>query len=93
MAFSATINNQAYMGPGIRKVFGTWTGNAGDAAGTISMGGIVRQATFQKFDTLDQTFQIIPRVEVSTTAGISTITVENQDNVTTGVFELTVFGN
>jgi len=93
MAFSTTIQTQVYMGPIIRKVFGTWTGSAGDAAGTMTVAGTVRQATFQKIDALDGTYQILPRVEVSTTSGISTITVENQDNVTNGVFELTVLGN
>ena len=37
MAFSATIRNQAYLGPGIRKLFGTWTGSSGDAAGTMTV--------------------------------------------------------
>ena len=93
MAFSYTINNQTYEGAGVRKLYGTWTGSAGDAAGTIPVAGTVRHAVFQKIDPLDNTYQIIPRVECSTTSGITTITVENQDNVTTGVFELTVFGS
>jgi hypothetical protein len=93
MAFSYTVQNQTYEGPVVRKLYGIWSGNAGDAAGSISVAGTVRHAVFQKTDPLDLTYQIIPRVEVSTTAGISTITVENQDNVTNGVFELTIFGN
>lgn len=93
MAFSATIQTQTYEGPVVRKLYGTWTGSAGDAAGTMTVAGTVRHAVFQKMDPLDNTYEIIPRVETSTTNGITTITVENQDNVTSGVFELTVFGN
>lgn len=93
MAFSFTVQNQAYMGPGIRKIYGTWTGSAGDAAGTIAVAGPVRGAVFQKLDPLDNTYEIIPRIETSISSGISTITIENQDNVTSGSFELTVLGN
>lgn len=92
MAFSATIRNQAYMGPGIRKLFGTWTGSAGDAAGTMTIAGVVQIAKFQKLDPLDSTNQILARCETSISSGISTLTIENQDNVTSGSFEITVLG-
>jgi hypothetical protein len=93
MAFSYTIQSQTYEGPVVRKIYGTWSGLYGDTAGTIQVGGTVRHAIFQKSDPLDLTYEIVPRVEVSTTNGISTITVENQDNVVNGIFELTIFGN
>lgn len=86
MALSTTIRGQGYMGS-LRFVYGDWTGSAGDAAGTLALGGgYPVMAIFQKFDALDNTFEIIPRVEVSVSSGITTFTIENQDNVTTGRF-------
>jgi len=92
MAFSATITGQTYHGPGHRSIRGTWTGSAGDAAGTLAIAGIVQEAIFQKFDTKDNTYQIIPRIERSTSAGITTLTIENQDTVTDGFFTIDVLG-
>jgi len=92
MAFSATITGQSYFGPGHRSIRGTWTGSAGDAAGTMTVAGIVQEVVFQKFDAKDNTYQIIPRVERSTTAGITTLTIENQDNVTDGFFTIDILG-
>jgi hypothetical protein len=94
MAFSATIRTQAYLGPGLRKLYGDWTGSAGDAAGTMTIYGNIPKGgiIFQKFDALDATNQILPRVECSYSAGITTITVENQDNVTQGSFEILCMG-
>lgn len=88
MAFTTTVRGVRYGGVGSCQIYGEWTGSAGDAAGTMTVGGTVVMAVFQKFDPIDQTYQIIPRVEVSinTTTNISTITVENQDNVTLGKF-------
>ncbi|HEX9504271.1 MAG TPA: hypothetical protein VF974_08225 [Patescibacteria group bacterium] len=87
MAFSATVRGTSYFGDGVRSIYGDWTGAVGDAAGTLALaGGYPILAIFQKFDTLDNTFQIIPRVEVSTTSGITTYTIENQDTVATGRF-------
>lgn len=93
MAFAYTIQTQTYEGNGIRKLFGTWTGSAGDAAGTIAVAGDVRLALFQKRDPLDNTYQIEPRIETSKSGAITTITVENQDNVLNGIFEMTILGN
>lgn len=91
MAFSATIQNLSYEGAGVRKLYGTWSGAAGDAAGTMTIAGDLRHAVFQKRDALDLTYSI-PRIEASTSNGICTLTIENQDNVTNGVFEITMFG-
>lgn len=89
MAFSANVRGSCYMaGPGGLKVtYGDWTGAAGDAAGTVSVsGGYPLLVVFQKFDALDNTYAIIPRVGVSVSGSIATLTIENQDNVTTGRF-------
>lgn len=88
MAFSATVKGTRYGGVGSCQLFGDWTGSSGDAAGTVTVGGQVQSVVFQKFDPIDKTYQIIPRVETSfsSTTGLTTITVENQDDVTTGKF-------
>lgn len=91
MAFSATVRNIQYWGPGRTSMSGDWSGNAGDAAGTMTIAGVVIQAIFQKF-TSDNTFEIIPKVTTSISSGISTVTIENQDNVTTGYFEISKLG-
>lgn len=91
MAFTATIRNVQYWGPGRTSVSGEWAGSVGDAAGTMTISGTVIQAIFQKFNS-DNTFQIIPRVTTTVANGISTITIENSDNVTTGYFELSKLG-
>lgn len=92
MAFSATVYNTQYLGPGKTHLSGTWTGSAGDSAGTMTIAGPVVKANFYKFDS-DNTWQIIPRVTSSITSGITTITVNNQDNVVTGYFEIDKFGS
>jgi hypothetical protein len=91
MAFSATIQNTQYMGPGRTSLTGAWTGSAGDAAGSMTIAGNVIKANFYKFDN-DQTWQIIPRVSTSVASGISTITINNQDNVVIGWFEIDKLG-
>lgn len=92
MAFSYTINAQSYDGPGVRKIYGTWSGSAGDAAGTIQIAGDLRNCIFLKRDPLDNTNQIAARIETSKSGTITTITVENQDNVLNGIFEMTILG-
>lgn len=96
MAFSATVRGNNYLGGpgGIKITYGDWTGSAGDAAGTVQVsGGYPLMAIFQKFDALDNTYEIVPRVEVSVSGSVATITVENQDNVTTGRFLIVHAGN
>jgi len=91
MAFSATIYNTVYMGPGRTALSGTWTGGYGDAAGTMTIAGTVIKANFYKFDS-DNTWQMIPRVSSSVSSGITTLTINNQDSVVTGYFEIDKLG-
>ena len=94
MAFAYNIRGQAYLGPTYRKIYGDWTGSAGDTAGTIVVAGNVPRGAviFQKLDPLDNTFAGMTRCECSFANGFTTITVENQDNVTQGAFEITCMG-
>lgn len=86
MAFSATVRGSAPLFPGFNITYGDWSGNAGDAAGTLTVaGGRVWGAMFWKQDG-DNTSQIFPRVDTSISSGIATLTVQNQDNVVTGTF-------
>ena len=91
MAFSATIQNTQYMGPGRTSLSGSWSGSAGDVAGSMTIAGNVIKANFYKFDN-DNSWQTIPRVSTSVTGGISTLTINNQDNVVTGYFEIDKLG-
>lgn len=91
MAFSATVYNTQYMGPGKTKISGSWSGLAGDAAGSMAVSGLVTQANFYKFDN-DNTWGIIPRVTTAVATGISTLTINNADNVVTGYFEIEKLG-
>jgi hypothetical protein len=91
MAFSATVYNTVYYGPCRSSLSGTWSGLAGDAAGTMSVGGVVTKANFYKFDN-DNSWQIIPRVTSSIISGITTLTINNQDNVVNGYFEIDKLG-
>ena len=92
MAFSATINNVQYIGPGKRQLSGTWSGLYGDAAGTMTVSGTVVSAKFEKMDA-DNTFQGNARCSSSITSGITTLTINNQDNVVNGQFTLDVLGS
>jgi hypothetical protein len=91
MAFSATVYNTAYLGPSKTVLSGTWSGLAGDTAGSMSIGGIVTSARFDKFDA-DNTFQGLARVSSSVASGITTLTINNQDNVVSGYFTIEKFG-
>ena len=91
MAFSATVYNTTYMGPARCSLSGSWSGASGDAAGSLAVAGVVTKANFYKFDN-NNTWQIIPRVTVSVASGISTLTINNQDDVTTGYFEIEKLG-
>lgn len=86
MAFSAAVKASAHLGPGLKMTVGTWSGIAGDAAGTITVSGAhVWGALFFKMDN-DNTSQVFPKFSVATSGSTTTITVQNQDNVTTGRF-------
>lgn len=91
MAFSATVYNTIYLGAGRTQISGIWSGVVGDAAGTMTVGGIVLNAQFSKFDN-DNTFQFIPRPTSSVSSGITTLTINNTDNVTTGYFTIDKLG-
>lgn len=91
MAFSATVRNVQYWGPGRSSIVGDWTGVSGDTAGSMTVGGLVVKANFYKFNS-DQTWQIIPRVTSSVSSGITTLTINNQDDVTSGYFEIEKLG-
>jgi hypothetical protein len=86
MAF-ATANVQRSVFGDLNVTYGDWTGAEGDAAGTIGVeGGRVYQALFTSQDS-SGAIQIAPcRVSVSTTGQVTTVTVYNQETVTTGRF-------
>ena len=92
MSFSATVTNVQYIGPGKRQLSGTWSGNAGDAAGTMTVSGTVINANFSKFDA-DNSSQGLARCSSSISSGITTLTINNQDNVVTGYFTLDILGS
>lgn len=91
MAFSATVRNTQYMGAGKTQLTGDWAGVSGDTAGSLTVGGVVTKANFYSFNT-GQTWQSIPRVTSSIASGITTLTINNQDDVTTGYFEIEKLG-
>lgn len=67
---------------------GDWSGSYGDAAGTLAVsGGYVVGALFFSFDN-DNTTQIFPKVSQSTSGNVTTLTIQNQDAVTTGRFAI-----
>ncbi len=95
MAFSATARGSAYLGPGLRVTYGEWSGAAGDAAGTLAFGGKYLGSLWFKNDSTSvnvNTTQIFPVVEWD---GLlpGTLTIQNQDNVTTGNFLVFSLGN
>jgi len=91
MAFTATPYNMVYLGPGRTMITGTWSGSAGDAAGSMTIAGTVVSARFEKFDA-DSTYQGVARCSSSVSSGITTLTVNNQDNVVTGYFTIEKLG-
>ena len=91
MAFSATINNVQYIGPGKKQFTGTWSGSSGDAAGSMTFAGTVTKADFEGFDN-DNSYNVHIRPMSSITGGITTLLINNQDDVTTGYFTVDVLG-
>jgi len=88
MAFSATVRGGAYMGPGFRVTYGDWSGAAGDAAGTLTVGGRYLGSLWFKNDTTSvnaSSSQIFPTVQSDGNVPAA-LTIQNQDNVTTGSF-------
>lgn len=87
MAFS-TSNVQVSYAPPLKLFIGDWAGAAGDAAGTLSIGGRYVGSLWFKNDTTSAnatSTQIFPKVEWDGNVP-GTLTIENQDNVTTGSF-------
>lgn len=87
MAFS-TSNIQVCYSPPLKIVLGDWSGAAGDSPGTLSIGGRFIGSLWFKNDSTtvnQQTSQIFPDVEWDGNVP-GTLTIENQDNVTTGSF-------
>ena len=85
MAF-ATANVQRSVFGDLKVTYGDWTGAVGDAAGTIGVeGGRVYLAHFTSQDSSGE-IQPAVRVSVSTTDAVTTVTVYNQETVTTGRF-------
>lgn len=97
MAFSATVRGKSYMGGngGLNVIYGDFSGAAGDAAGTLSIGGRYIGSLWFKNDSTTvnaSTEQIFPAVNWD---GLipGTLTVQNQDNVTTGSFLVFTLGS
>jgi hypothetical protein len=93
MAFSATVQNIQYIGPAKRQLSGTWSGNAGDAAGSFAVSGTVVSARFEKFDSDNSWAGVVRCQNAQPVNGITTLTINNQDNVVVGYFTLDVLGS
>lgn len=72
------------------ELHGTWSGSAGDASGAApSVRGIVYSCIFQNHDATSGEDRPTPvDVSYSSTTGLSTITVHNHSDVTTGRFSI-----
>ena len=85
MAF-ATANVQRTQFGNLNVTYGDWTGNQGDAAGTIGVeGGRVYLSSFTSQDTTGPATADNP-VSVSTTGSVTTVTVYYHEEVATGRF-------
>lgn len=95
MAFSSTVRGSVYMGPGLRVIYGEWSGASGDTSGSVSIGGRYLGSLWFKNDTTSanaNTTQIFPTVQWNASVP-GTLTVQNQDDVTTGNFIVFTLGN
>lgn len=87
MAFS-TSNVQVSYAPPLKIMVGDWSGLSGDSAGTISIGGRYLGSLWFKNDSTTvnaNTSQIFPSVDWDGNVP-GTLTIQNQDTVTTGSF-------
>lgn len=91
MAFSTANVLSTSIGGQIRILTGTWSGSAGDAAGTVTFAGGYIGSFW--FDTDSNSNQVFPAVNSSVSGSTTTLTVQNQDNVTNGTFIIFVTGN
>jgi len=88
MAFATTVRFTGSIAGPMRVTMGDWSGAYGDAPGTISVGGRYVGSLWFKNDTTSVnqlTSQVFPKVEWDGN-NPGTLTVENQDAVTTGSF-------
>lgn len=90
MAF-ATSSTKLSSNGDMWRFTGTWTGSAGDASGTVSVGGAsIASAAFWIGDSNSAEDRPVPTSwSTDTTTGITTVTVHNHNDVTTGAFEIT----
>ena len=86
----ATSNVRLTSAGDLWRLVGTWSGNTGDASGSApSVRGIVYDCQFQNQDATSAEDRPTPcDVSYSTTTGLSTITVHNHADVTTGRFSI-----
>lgn len=85
MAF-ATSNVKYTAGLGLNWLIGDWSGNAGDASGTLTLkGGRVYMVHVYNQDATSAEDRPTP-CDVSVSAGTITVTVHNHSDVTQGRF-------
>lgn len=86
MAFSTSNVQTGRLFGGVNTYIGDWSGVAGDAAGSITLGGgRVYLAHFEAQDSTGGPVELVP-CSVSVSAGVITLTVNNKDSVTQGRF-------
>ncbi len=85
MAFATSNVQKGYLG-NLKVTYGNWSGSVGDAPGTIGIEG--GQIYLVSFQGQQASGPYCPETEssVSGTAGVVTLTVYNQANVTSGTF-------
>jgi hypothetical protein len=108
MAFSATVRGKGYMGGngGLNVVYGDWSGLAGDASGTLSIGGRYVGSLWFKNDSLTAVSgQSTPNMSANSTGNQifpavqwdgnipGNLTIQNQDNIGTGSFMVFTLGS
>lgn len=84
MAFSSTVQSCENRGS-CTEVRGTWTGSAGDAAGTLTVAGIALSAEFLQNLSSGPLQGAVPVSGI----GTATVTVYNLSTVTGGTFRVT----
>lgn len=86
MAFSTSNVQTGRIFGGVNTYIGDWSGTAGDAPGTITLGGgRVYLAHFECQDSTGGPVELVP-CSVSVSSGTITLTVNNHDTVTLGRF-------
>lgn len=93
MAFTTSSITTTPIAASLRVITGIWSGAAGDAAGSFTFGGALIGSLWFDNDANTQSNQIFPAVSASTTGNSTTLTVQNQDNITNGTFIIFAGGN